>query len=130
MCVSLTMSHTDTDIPFAALAHRRRRGVLSCVSQHHVVTLADLADELAVQEHGATIDGVPADAVRELYLELYHNHVPTLADADLVVYDQDQDLVTITPAGTAAYTYLEEEVYEFSERTSRPPQDCLDEGSC
>lgn len=124
------MDRADTDLPFAALAHRRRREVLACVREHNVLTLADLADELAVHEHGATIDGIPADTVSELYLSLYHQHIPALADANLVAYDQDQDLVTITEAGTAAHTRLEEAVYDFSERESRSPRHCSDEGPC
>ncbi|MDG5761565.1 hypothetical protein QA600_19745 [Natronococcus sp. A-GB1] len=124
------MDQSDTDPPLSALAHRRRRAVLACVREHNVVTLADLADELAVDEHGATIDGVPAAAVTELYLSLYHHHVPTLEDAGLVAYDQEQDLVTITGAGTTAHAYLEEQVYEFTESRSQPSRECPDEGSC
>ena len=123
------MDRADTDHLLTALAHRRRRAVLTCVREHNVVALADLADELAVDEHGATIDGIPADAVTELYLSLYHQHIPTLEDAGLVAYDQDRDLVRITGEGTTAYTYLEDQVYEFSDDKSRPPHGCADEGS-
>ena len=129
-CNCLTMDQANTDPPLSALAHRRRRAVLACVREHNVVALADLADELAVDEHGATIDGIPATAVTELYLSLYHQHIPVLEDAGLVAYDQDRDLVTITGEGSAAHTYLEEQVYEFSEPPSQPSRECPDEGSC
>ena len=129
-CDSLTMEQADTDHQLTALAHRRRRAVLACVREHHVVALADLADELVVEEHGTTIDGVSADVVMELYLSLYHQHVPTLEDAGLVAYDQERDLVRITEAGTVAHTYLEERLYEFNAHEPQPPHDCPDEGSC
>ncbi|TYL37208.1 DNA-binding protein [Natronococcus pandeyae] len=95
--------------------------------RHHVVTLADLADELAVKEHGMTIDGIPADAVTEIYLSLYHCHVPKLVDANIVEYDQDQDLVSITADGTAAHGWFEEEIFDFSERPSPSRLTCTDE---
>lgn len=31
-----------------------------------------------------------------MYISLYHKHIPKLADADLVRYDQERDTVTVT----------------------------------
>ncbi|WP_049888782.1 DUF7344 domain-containing protein [Natronococcus occultus] len=120
---------TDADTDATALSHRRRRAVLGCVEQHNVVTLADLADELAVQEHGTPIDEIPADAVTELYLELYHNHVPVLADAGLVAYDQEGDLVAITDTGKRASARFEERLIESGSDDARS-YNCTEEGSC
>uniref|UniRef100_UPI00374D37D5 DUF7344 domain-containing protein n=1 Tax=Natronococcus roseus TaxID=1052014 RepID=UPI00374D37D5 len=94
------------------------------------MALADLADELVVEEHGTTIDGISAEVVTELYLCLYHQHIPTLEDAGLVTYNQERDLVTITQTGTSAHTYLEERLYQFNGHEPRPSHDCPDEGSC
>lgn len=126
-CDQLTMDRSDTDHLFSALAHQRRRYALACLTRHHVLTLADLADELAVREHGMTIDGIPADAVTDIYLSLYHCHVPKLADANVVEYDQDQDLVSITADGKVAHAWLEEEMYDFSEQPPRARHTCADE---
>ncbi|WP_449560119.1 DUF7344 domain-containing protein [Natronococcus roseus] len=124
------MEHADADPQLTALAHRRRRAVVACVREHNVVALADLADELVVEEHGTTIDGISAEVVTELYLCLYHQHIPTLEDAGLVTYNQERDLVTITQTGTSAHTYLEERLYQFNGHEPRPSHDCPDEGSC
>lgn len=122
------MTYSDADPRFAALAHQRRRDTLSCLHRHNVLALADLADELAVREYGTTIDGIPADAVTDVYLSLYHRHVPKLADANLVRYEQDRDLVAITDTGKTAHAWLENEVYEFGDHQSRPHQTCTDDG--
>jgi hypothetical protein len=90
------------------------------------MALADLADELAVREHGATIDGIPADTVTEIYLSLYHCHVPLLVEANVVEYDQEHDLVGITADGEAAYVWLTDVVYDFSEQ--QPSTD--EQGEC
>lgn len=100
------MERADTDAQLAALAHRRRRTVLACVRGHSVVALADLADELVVEEQGTTIDAISAEVVVEVSLSLSHQHVPTVEDAGFVTYDQTRDLVTITEAGTVAHTSL------------------------
>lgn len=90
----------DVDSLLRVLSNDRRRDALSCLSRHDTVTLADLADELAEQKHGTTIDEIPPDEVKTVYMELYHRHVPKMEAADLLQYDQEQDCVTITDAGS------------------------------
>lgn len=80
---------------FACLSSRRRRYALVCLRDHQSMTLADLADEVAVMEHDRRIDEIPADAVMRVYLSLYHTHVPKLEAADLVEYYQSEDSVTV-----------------------------------
>lgn len=111
--------HPDTETLFSALAHQYRRYTLSCLHQHHNLTLADLADEVAVHEHGMTIDGIPPDAVTDIYLALYHCHIPKLEDAALVHYDQDVDLVVITDYGKTVYSWVKKALYESPDQCSR-----------
>jgi DNA-binding transcriptional ArsR family regulator len=84
---------------FVALACGRRRVALSLLSDHQELTLPDLADEIAEREHRRSLTDIPPETVRELYLELYHQHVPRLESADLVTYSQDQDRVAVTDLG-------------------------------
>jgi len=87
-------SDLSTDTVFEVLAERRRRYLLGSLAEHgYSLTLADLADEVASREYDAHITEIPEDDVLEIYLSLYHQHVPKLADADVVAYDQDHDLV-------------------------------------
>jgi len=89
------------DSLFDALGNFRRRCTLAALLAHGDLPLADLADEVTVEERGRPLSSVDADTVLEVYLSLYHTHVPKLSDAGLVAYDQQRDLVALTDAGRA-----------------------------
>lgn len=79
------------------LAHHRRRYALRVLRDHkNPMTLADLADEVAVRTNERRITDIPADEVKRIYLSLYHSHIPILADAQLVQYDQERDTVSLS----------------------------------
>lgn len=80
---------------YDVLSERRRRDVLRCLQEYNEsMTLADVADEVAVRELGKRITDISAETVMEIYLSLYHSHVPKLTAAGIVEYDQERDLVT------------------------------------
>lgn len=83
------------------LANFRRRRALLTLLSHEALSLPDLADEVAVAEFDETLPEIDADDVLQIYLSLYHTHVPKLADADLVCYDQSDDYLTLTETGRA-----------------------------
>ena len=80
---------------FSLLSSRRRRFALRVLADHESITLADLADEVAIREYGGPITRISADDVLRTYLSLYHAHVPKLVDAGVVTYDQDEDTVEL-----------------------------------
>ena len=81
---------------FDALADERRRYVLFALKEHErPVALADLADEVAVEENDRTITEIPAEEVKRVYMSLWHSHIPKLVDAGLVEYNQDRGTVTL-----------------------------------
>ena len=85
----------EADVIYDVLSERRRRHVLRCLQEYdESMTLADVADEVAVRELGKRITDISAETVMEIYLSLYHSHVPKLTAAGLVEYDQERDLVT------------------------------------
>ncbi|MDG5776811.1 hypothetical protein VB773_21890 [Haloarculaceae archaeon H-GB2-1] len=63
------------------------------------MALPDVADEIAVWEHEASIDEIDADTVASIYFSLYHTHVPKLETAGVVEYHQEEDLLTLTDRG-------------------------------
>lgn len=69
--------------------------------------LADLADEVAVREADAPLPEVPAEDVRDVYMMLYHNHVPRLENHGLVRYDQDRDMVALTERANELEPFFE-----------------------
>ena len=83
--------------PDTATFERRRRFLLECLRRFdEPVSLPDLADEIAVKEAGCALSAISGERVKEIYLSLYHRHIPDLVAAGHVEYDQDADLVFIT----------------------------------
>lgn len=78
------------------LTHPRRRRVLDRLLAHGGrLGLADLADEIAAAEHGTAIDERPNDRAKLVRLDLRHSHLPKLADADVVEYRRESELVEL-----------------------------------
>lgn len=71
------------------------------------IGLADLADEVAMAEHGTVISEIPAEEVKRVYLDLYHSHVPKLAEADVVEYSQETDRIGLSAGADRLTPYLE-----------------------
>ncbi|WP_331232888.1 DUF7344 domain-containing protein [Natronorarus salvus] len=92
----MSSDHTpkDRDELFQALADDRRQAVLACLAEvEGTLALADLANDVVARE-GVESPASPPDAETEtVYLSLYHRHVPHLADAGLVSYDPERELV-------------------------------------
>lgn len=85
------------DPRFEMQADRRRRCALHCLHQFEgPLALADLAEEVAVREHDASITEISAEEVKRIYMSLYHDHIPELEDASVVHYDQDRDVVALS----------------------------------
>lgn len=79
---------------FSLLADQRRRLLLAVMRSYgEAVTLPDAAEEVAARETGNTVRNISAEHVTEVYLSLYHDHLPRLVDAGLLEYDQERDLV-------------------------------------
>lgn len=87
----------DDDEAYDVLGAERRRFVIVCLHKHETaLTLADLADELAAWEHDTPLTEIPAEEVKQIYLDLYHRHIPKLEDSGIVEYQQDGDMVALT----------------------------------
>jgi hypothetical protein len=82
-----------------AVASERRRAVLCCLRERETpIPLAVLAVEVAVRERETDSPAAAAEATDRISLSLYHCHVPKLADAGLVTYDRERDLVDTVDA--------------------------------
>ena len=115
------MSQSSTDRPFdqsstATLSrsdvHRllssERRQILLGVLEGRQTTL-DL-DELArlVTEHEDGVDGTDPTDVDRVAITLHHNHLPKLAELDLVRYDHRAERIRTTDIGGRAAAEVDE----------------------
>ncbi|MBV0925891.1 hypothetical protein KTS45_16945 [Halomicroarcula limicola] len=77
-------------------SHYRRYTLYSLAHTTLPVSLPRVADVVTELLYDA-----PADELGErrlaVYTELYHNHVPRLADAAVVTYDQEDDMMGLGP---------------------------------
>lgn len=97
------------DAVFELLSHRRRRICLQCLQTHEqALPLADLADEVAVREHETSLDEISAEAVKQIYMSLYHAHIPKLADHGVISYEQATDTVAVADEAEHVLSYLGE----------------------
>jgi DNA-binding transcriptional ArsR family regulator len=94
----------EKDKIFRALSEQRRRFALQFLQQHQEATISEMANEIAKREDDRPDGDVLSDAVR---IDLYHRHVPILAEAGLVHYEEERDIVTISEHGTNANSFLE-----------------------
>lgn len=80
---------TESDV-FVLLANRRRRLALRVLRESATpLAQGELADRIAEREY----EEPTVNDRRSIYLSLYHNHVPRLDDAGVVVYDETEGTV-------------------------------------
>lgn len=85
-----------TEVP-APLDCARRRYLLYCLRLYsNPVRLSDVAYQITVWEGQDTGEDIAKERHRT-YMSLYHDHLPELVEADLVAYDQQEDVVELGP---------------------------------
>ncbi|EMA30900.1 DUF7344 domain-containing protein [Halobiforma nitratireducens] len=83
-------SDDDLDALFEALAHERRRTILSVVgSRRRRLSTAELARAVAALENETIERDVAQERVDQVRTSLVHVHLPALSDDGLVEYDAD-----------------------------------------
>lgn len=80
---------TESDM-FVLLSNRRRRLALQILREFTTpLTPRELAEQIGKREYEDLSD----EERRSVYISLYHNHLPRLEEADVVVYDPDEEKV-------------------------------------
>lgn len=95
----------DTALKMCCNEHRRI--VLAVLMrERRALTLNDLAKEVVRHNHHTPITDIPSEDVIQIYLSLYHQHVPKLSDAEIVEYDREDKLVELTERFDRFQPYL------------------------
>jgi hypothetical protein len=82
--------------------------------------LPDVADQIAEWEYGSPAHNLTEEAL-DAYTSLYHSHIPKLADADVVAYDQSEDMVELARNASLLRPHLEQTVKTDLETTDKDP---------
>lgn len=93
---------------FRVLRNRRRRYALHYLKQRdEVVTVGDLAEQIAAWETETPVLDLDPDDRRRVYISLLQSHLPTLDDADIVEFDGERSEVQLTEAAKDIDIYVE-----------------------
>ncbi len=84
---------------YEALGHSRRRYLCYTLFEDTEWSLTDLATKIAAWENDVPEHTVTEDQREEVYIALYHAHVPKLGDEGVITFDEATE--TITTAGHA-----------------------------
>lgn len=95
------------DEVFALLRNERRRNVLHYLAAHdNPVSLSDLAEQLAAWENDKPVAHLRSDERKRVYVGLYQVHLPKMADADVVEFNQSRGVIEIGRHADICYWYL------------------------
>lgn len=83
----------ELDPVFEALAHPRRRYLLYTLLEDTEWSLREIAAKVAAWEDGPPSRTVTDDEVERVYVSLYHNHVPKLADDGIVEFAEAEETI-------------------------------------
>ncbi|WP_224270174.1 DUF7344 domain-containing protein [Haloprofundus salinisoli] len=94
--------HTDDadafplDAVFKVLCDPRRRYVLYHLQTcRYPATLLEVAEQVAAWEYKCNPEQIPEETIEQIRADLHHSHLPKLADAAIVDYDADANVVTM-----------------------------------
>ena len=103
-------SDVPLDVIFEILKNERRRLVLGfLVDAEDTVTQGELAEHIAAIENDTSVSNLGAQQRKRVYIGLYQCHLPKMADAGAVEFNQDRGLISL---GEDAGVFLEYLTYD------------------
>lgn len=102
----------DADDVFHLLQNQRRRYALRYLqlADADTVKMRDLAEQVAAWEHDTTVQLLSSKQRQRVYIPLYQNHLPKLADEGIIDYQQSRGVVTRLDGAEQLDDYLPEAV--------------------
>ena len=81
---------------YHALRATRRRIVISVVADTPIlpISVRNLARQIAAHEENVSLEQATGEPYRNAYNALSQTHLPTLAEADIIIYNNDRQVVT------------------------------------
>ena len=79
---------------YEALGHSRRRYLCYTLLEDSEYSLTDLATKIAAWENDVPEHAVTEDQCEDVYVSLYHAHVPRLVDEGVITFDETTERIT------------------------------------
>lgn len=98
------------DVAFHLLQNPRRRAVLRYLlwGDEGTHVMRDVAEAVAAWEHDTTVASLAGAERQRVYISLYQSHLPKLADAGVIDYDQDRGVIEPRPPIRVLESFLGE----------------------
>jgi hypothetical protein len=78
---------------FDALAHPRRRYLGYCLLEDTRISLDELATKIAAYEQSVPPHAVTESERNQVYLDLYHSHIPKLSANKFISFDKQAETI-------------------------------------
>ncbi|MFC4541903.1 hypothetical protein ACFO5R_08170 [Halosolutus amylolyticus] len=89
---------TEFDTVLELCKEQHRRIILATLAhEKRSLTVSDLTETILKHNHHAPLAEVSEEESKQIRLALHHLHLPKLADQSLVSYEQEPQLVELTP---------------------------------
>lgn len=75
------------------MGHPRRRYLCYTLYENDEWTLPELAEKIAAWENDVPVAAVTEDQLRDVYVSLYHAHVPKLVEIGVITFDEKRELI-------------------------------------
>jgi len=92
---------------YEALGHTRRRYLCYTLLENTDWSLTDLATKVAAWENDVPEHEVTENQHEEVYVSLYHAHVPKLVDGGVITFDEATETITTAEHADQVMTALE-----------------------
>ena len=92
---------------YEALGHPRRRYLCYTLLENTEWSMTDLATKIAAWENDVPEHAVTEDQREEVYVSLYHAHVPKLVDEGVITFDESTERITTAEHAEQVLTALE-----------------------
>lgn len=100
-------------VVYDILKNKRRRFVLLYLQSHEeTVSIGELAEQIASYENDVPVKQLNAQQRKRVYIGLYQCHLPKMADADVIDFEQSRGEVRLGPRGPPLLEFLEESIKE------------------
>lgn len=104
---ALSQEILSLDYFYEALAHPRRRYLCYTLNEDTEWSLTDLATKVAAFEHDVPEHAITDSQRDQVYVSLYHTHVPKLAEEDVITFDLETETIAAAEHTDQVLTVLE-----------------------
>lgn len=87
--------------------NRRRDAMRYLHDSDGPVRMRDLAEQVAAWENDTTVRALTSTQRQRVYIPLYQTHLPKLAEAGVIEYNQSRGIVERQPLADELYPYIE-----------------------